>query len=149
MLRETPFRKRKILFIVGSPNQTSQMHQVASQLPEYDCYFSQLYSKNFLIRQAVRLGILDTTIMGGELRRKSDAYLDRHGLRNDYACSVYDNHYDMAVVCTDMYVAGGLRKLKTVWVQEGMTDPITAWGQWTRRLGLPTYWAMNTAFNGC
>ena len=125
------------------------MHQVASQLPEYDCFFSQLYSKNPFIRQAIRRGILDTTILGGEFRRKSDAYLDRHGLRNDYACSNFGNHYEMAVVCTDMYVTGELRKLKTVWVQEGMTDPVTVWGKWSRRLRLPSYWAMNTAFNGC
>ena len=29
-----------------------------------------------------------------------------------------------------------------------MTDPLTTWGKWTRRLGLPAYLAMNTAFNG-
>jgi hypothetical protein len=149
MLRETTFRRKKILFIVGSPNQTSQMHQVAAQLPEYDCFFSQLYSKNIFIRHAVRRGILDTTIMGGEFKRKSDAYLDRHGLANDYARSVHDNQYDMAVLCSDLYVPRDLRGLKTVWVQEGMTDPITTWGKWTRRLHLPTYWAMNTAYNGC
>jgi hypothetical protein len=148
MLRETTFRRKKILFIVGSPNQTSQMHQVAAQLPDYDCFFSQLYSKNPLIRQAVRRGMLDNTIMGGEFRRKSDAYLQRHGLHNDYARSVYDNQYDMAVLCSDLYVPADLRRLRTLWVQEGMTDPITVWGKWARRLRLPAYWAMNTAFNG-
>lgn len=146
MLRDS--RRKKILFIVGSPNQTSQMHQVATQLPEYDCYFSQLYSKNLLIRYVVRRGMLDTTIFGGEFRRKSDVYLERHGLHNDYARTVYDNQYDMAVLCMDLYVPGDLRPLKTVFVQEGMTDPITTWGKWTRRLGLPPYWAANTAYNG-
>jgi hypothetical protein len=29
-----------------------------------------------------------------------------------------------------------------------MTDPITRWGRFTRKLGLPSFWAMNTAFNG-
>lgn len=149
MFKETTFRRRKILFIVGSPNQTSQMHQVAAQLPEYDCYFSQLYSKNFFVRQAIRCGLLDTTVFGGEFKRKSDAYLEQHGLRNDYARSVYYNRYDMAVLCTDLYVTRELRSLKTVWVQEGMTDPITPWGKWTRRLGLPAFTAANTAFNGC
>ncbi|HEV3412977.1 MAG TPA: hypothetical protein VG101_10875 [Puia sp.] len=148
MLRETTFRRKKILFIVGSPNQTSQMHQVAAQLPEYDCFFSQLYSKNILIRHAVRRGILDNTILGGEFKRKSDAYLERHGLFNDYARSIYDNQYDMAILCSDLYVPGDLRQLKTLWVQEGMTDPITSWAKWTRRLRLPAYWAANTAFNG-
>jgi hypothetical protein len=148
MLRETTFRRKQILFIVGSPNQTSQMHQVAAQLPDYDCYFSQLYSKHIFIRHAVRAGMLDNTILGGEFRRKSDVYLDQHGLGNDYARSVYDNHYDMAVLCSDLYVPRDLRQLKTVWVQEGMTDPITSWAKWTRRLRLPAYWAANTAFNG-
>src|SRR5579871_1001422 len=144
MLRETTTRRKKILFIVGSPNQTSQMHQVAAQLPEYDCFFSQLYSRNTFIKLAVRRGILDTTILGGEFRRKSDAYLDRHGLPNDYARSLYNNRYDMAVLCSDLYVPLDLRELKTLWVQEGMTDPVTSWGKWSRRLHLPPYWAMNT-----
>ena len=148
MFKETTFRRRKILFIIGSPNQTSQMHGVASQLPEYDCYFSQVYSKNFFIRQAVCSGILDTTIFAGEFRKKADVYLDLHGLRNDYARTLYCNRYDMAVLCTDLHVSRDLRQMKTVWVQEGMTDPVTTWGKLTRRLGLPAYLAMNTAFNG-
>jgi hypothetical protein len=149
MLRESKFQRKKILFIVGSLNQTSQMHQVAAELPEYDCFFSQLYSKNLFIRPVVRMGILDKTILGGEFKRKSDAYLNQHGLANDYARSVYDNQYDLAVLCSDLYVPRGLRSLKTVWIQEGMTDPVTMWARWTRRLGLPAYWAANTAYNGC
>lgn len=39
--------------------------------------------------------------------------------------------------------------MKTIWVQEGMTDPITDWGKMMWRLGLPGYFAANTAFNGC
>jgi hypothetical protein len=148
MLKETSYRKKKILFIIGSPNQTSQMHQVAFQLPEYDSYFSQIYSKNFIVRQATRSGLLDTTIFAGEFKKKGDAYLARFGLRNDYAQSIYQNRYDMAVLCTDLHVTKELRQLKTVWVQEGMTDPVTPWGKWTRRLGLPPYTALNTAFNG-
>ena len=143
------YRRKKILFITGSLNQTSQMHQIASRLPEYDCYFSQLYSKHPFTQAVVRSGLLDSTIFGGEFRRKADAYLVHHQLRNDYARSVYYNEYEMAVLCTDLLVPEDLRGLKTVWVQEGMTDPITPWARWTRSLGLPPYWAMNTAFNGC
>jgi hypothetical protein len=54
----------------------------------------------------------------------------------------------MAVLCSDMLVPKQLRVLKTVWVQEGMTDPITPWGKLIHRLKLPSYLAMNTAFNG-
>jgi hypothetical protein len=148
MLKDTMFRRKKILFIIGSPNQTSQMHQIASRLPEYDCYFSQLYTKHSFSRLIVRSGLLDHTIFAGEFRRKADAYLIEHQLRNDYARSIYQHEYDMAVLCTDLFVTRELRHLKTVWVQEGMTDPLTRWGEVVRRLHLPPYLAMNTAFNG-
>jgi hypothetical protein len=142
-------RRKKILFIIGSPNQTSQMHQIATRLPEYDAYFSQVYSKNPLIGKAVRSGLLDNTALSGEFRRMADTYLMQHHLRNDYAQSIYCNEYDLVVLCSDLLVTRELRKNKTIWVQEGMTDPIRPWGRWTRRLGLPSYFALNTAFNGC
>jgi len=148
MLKESLTCRKKILFIIGSPNQTSQMHQVASRLTDYDCYFSQLYTKHPFIRTVVRTGLLDTTILSGDFKRKGDAYLDRHQLRNDYARSVYRHDYEMAVLCTDLLVTRELRSLKTVWIQEGMTDPLTAWGKWTHRMGLPSYFAGNTAYNG-
>ena len=140
--------RKKILFTIGSPNQTSQMHQIASQLSDYDCYFSQLYSKHPVVRLVQRTGLLDTTILAGEFKRKGDAYLDKHQLRNDYARSIYNNSYDLVLMCSDLLVTKELRKVKTVWVQEGMTDPITSWGRMTRNLGLPGYFAKNTAYNG-
>lgn len=140
--------EKKILFIIGSPNQTTQMHQVANQLPEYDCYFSQLYSSHPLIRTIVKTGYFDNTILAGKFKRDADAYLEQHGLRNDYAAKVYGNDYDLVVFCSDMLVTRSLRKKKTIWVQEGMTDPIKPWGRISRKLGLPAYLAGNTAFNG-
>ncbi|HEY4149400.1 MAG TPA: hypothetical protein VGM41_10740, partial [Chitinophagaceae bacterium] len=140
--------KGKILFIVGSPNQTSQMHQVAEQLPEYDCFFSQLFSDNPIVKAFVKSKLLDSTILAGGFRQKADDYLRKHNLRNDYATAVFNNKYDLAVLCSDLLVTRKLRRLKTVFVQEGMTDPITPWGRMSRRLGLPAYMAMNTAFNG-
>lgn len=141
--------RKKILFIIGSPNQTSQMHQIAALLPDYDCYFSQLYTKHPIIRAIVRTGILNSSILAGEFKRKADAYLEKHKLRNDYARSIYQNTYDLVLLCTDLLVTKELRKLKTIWVQEGMTDPLTTWGKWVRRLGLHPALAVNTAFNGC
>ncbi|HVS96687.1 MAG TPA: hypothetical protein VHE54_09370 [Puia sp.] len=142
-----PLRK-KILFIIGSPNQASQMYQIASLLPDCECSFSQLYSKHPVIKAVTRTGLLDTTILAGEFRRKGDAFLERHRLRNDYARCVYHHQYDLAVLCTDLLVTKELRRMKTIWVQEGMTDPVTVWGKLTWRLGLPGYFAGNTAFNG-
>src|SRR6185312_1857906 len=142
-------QRKKILFIIGSPNQTSQMHQIASLLPDYDCYFSQLYTKHPLIRLAISLGWADRMILAGEFKRKGDAYLKAHGLRNDYARSVYGYDYDLVVLCSDLIVTPDLRQFKTVFVQEGMTDPLTRWARFTHWLGLPGYWAANTAYNGC
>lgn len=140
--------QKKILFLVGSPNQTTQMHQVASELPDYDCFFSQLYSNAPIVKLAVKSGFLDTTILAGEFKRQATAYLQQHNLRNDYAASVFNNRYDMAVFCSDLIVTKKLRALKTVWVQEGMTDPLTSMGKIVRRLNLPGYLAGNTALNG-
>ncbi len=140
--------KGKILFTVGSPNQTSQMHQVAEQLPDYDCFFSQLYSTHPLIKAFVKTGLLDGTILSGGFKRKADEYLSKHNLPNDYGAAVFNNKYDLVVLCSDLLVTRPLRQFKTVFVQEGMTDPITPWGKFTRKLHLPAYFAGNTAFNG-
>src|SRR5258708_13043260 len=148
MSKDTMSPRKKILFIIGSPNQASQMHQIASQLPDYDCFFSQLYSKHAFVKFAVRKGFLDTTILAGEFKRKGDAYLEKHRLRNDYAQKVYHNNYDLKVLCSDLLVTNELRKGKTLFVQEGMTDAITAWGKMTWGLASPAYWARNTPFNG-
>src|SRR5215469_3522920 len=102
MTKDTMPLRKKILFIIGSPNQASQMHQIASHLADYDCYFSQIYSKHPIIKTVVRTGLLDTTILAGEFKRKGHAYLAKHGLRNDYARSIYHNQYDLAVLCSDL-----------------------------------------------
>jgi hypothetical protein len=36
-------RQPRALFICGSINQTTQMHQIAQQLVECDCFFSTYY----------------------------------------------------------------------------------------------------------
>jgi len=140
--------RRKILFLIGSLNQTTQMHQIADALPEYDCFFSQIYSDDAMIKWLVKRGWLNHTIFGGVFKKQSDKYIAEHGLRNDYACGIYHNKYDLAVCCTDLVIPKGLRKIKTVFVQEGMTDPVTSWGKVVRALKLPPVLAMNTAFNG-
>ncbi|WP_431215040.1 hypothetical protein ACQ86N_10090 [Puia sp. P3] len=117
MFKDTMALRKKILFTIGSPNQTSQMHQIAAQLSDYDCYFSQLYSKHPIVRLVQRTGLLDTTILAGEFKRKGDAYLERHQLRNDYARGIYNNSYDLVLMCSDLLVTGELRKMKTVWVR--------------------------------
>src|SRR6202000_225652 len=109
---------QKILFITGSLNQTSQMHQIAAELPDFDCWFSQVFTDspfiNFLIRNT---RLLDTTAFAGQFRRNSENYLNAHGLQIDYAARL--NEYDLVVYCTDMIVPARMRNYKTLWVQEG------------------------------
>ena len=141
-------QRKKVLFLIGSPNQTTQMHQVASELTDHDCFFSQLYTENKLNCLVQKMGLLNTTILGGEFKRKGDAYLAEHNLANDYAGKVFNNKYDMAVFCSDLIITPKLRHLKTVWVQEGMTDPLTNWAKFINKMNLPGYLAMNTSLNG-
>ncbi|MFM7855456.1 MAG: hypothetical protein ACKO96_26910, partial [Flammeovirgaceae bacterium] len=139
---------KKVLFTVGSLNQVMQMHAIASHLPEYDCYFSQFYSDSKIIQEFVKRGGGSSTILGGQFRENTEKYLAWHQLKNDYAQSIYHNKYDLAVVCSDLLIPASIRSLKSIWVQEGMTDKITPWSRLVRRLGLPGYWAGNTSLNG-
>ena len=140
--------RKKILFVIGSPNQTSQMHKISLELPDYDCYFTQIFSNSPLSNILKRTGVLDTTILAGEFKRKGDAYIEANGLKNDYAIQVYRNRYDLVIICTDLIVPKELRKMKTIFVQEGMTDPITNWAKLIHALKLPGFMAMNTSLNG-
>jgi len=141
--------KKKILFIIGSLNQTTQMHQVAKMLPDYDCFFSQLYSNNLLIKLAIKFGLLNSTVLSGTFKNAADTYLANNNLPNDYATKQFKNDYSMVVLCSDMLIPRQLSKLKTIWIQEGMTDLITPWGKIVHNFQLPYMLAFNTAFNGC
>jgi len=143
---------KKILFLIGSPNQTTQMHQIASHLEDFDCYFSQLYydgSWSPLYNTVHKLGLLESTIVSGHFKQKGDRYLAEHGLRNDYKAAVYGNQYDLAVVCTDTILPESLLKnTRTVFVQEGMTDQMNWWSRVVKKLKLPPTLAVGTSLNG-
>ena len=141
-------RMKKVLFIIGSPNQTIQMHKIASCMPEYDCYFSQFFSNNPIINFAVKTGFLDHTILAGQFKEKADHYLKEHGLKNDYALSVYNNQYDLVVLCSDVIVPSAIKHIKKVWVQEGMTDHLSTWSKVVKALKIPRYFAVGTSLNG-
>lgn len=140
--------KKKILFIIGSPNQTSQMHQISSFLQDdYDCWFSQFYPDYGFEKWVLKNGFVEHTIMSGEFKRKADRYLTENGLRSDYRGE--RNSYDMTVFCNDLIVPRNLRKTKTVWVQEGMIDKVTAWSKAVKASGfIPRYLALGTSLNG-
>ncbi len=65
--------KQKILYICGSFNQTTQMHKIATELPEYDSYFTPYYAGDGheVIKLAARTGILDFSVLGGQAKNKT------------------------------------------------------------------------------
>jgi hypothetical protein len=141
--------KKKIIFLIGSPNQTAQMHQISTFLSDdFDCYFSQVFANHFMILGTIILGLLDHTVMAGELKAKADQYLREHNLRNDYRTEVYNNRYDLVIACTDIIVPKALHGVKTIWVQEGMIDEMTIAAKITKFFKLPRYLAIGTALNG-
>lgn len=137
-------RRRRILFIGGSLNQTTMLHAVARQLAEHECVFTPYYADG-LMRRAAAQGWLDFTILGGQARRRTLAYLAQHGLMCDERGA--GGRYDLAVTGSDLIVPDGLRGRPLVLVQEGMTDPENWRYALVRRLGLPRFLA-NTSMTG-
>jgi len=92
--------KKKILFICGSMNQTTQMHQIAMHLSDYDHSFSPFYCHGFeeMLR---KLGLIEFTIAGNQTVDRCRTYLRNHGLRVDYRGK--NQPYDLVVTCTSRH----------------------------------------------
>lgn len=145
--------RKKVLFLIGSPNQTTQMHQIAQLLDdEFEPYFSQLYYDGWqrpFYKFLLWTGGLDPTIVTGPIKAKADKYLAAHSLPNDFEARQLGNTYDLLVCCSDVIVPWPLvRTTKTVFVQEGMTDPLNGWARLIRRLNWMPILAIGTALNG-
>ncbi len=139
--------RRKILFITGSINQTSQMHQISKHLPQYDCWFSQLFPDTLFLKAIVKYTpFANGTVLTGQFKQRSENYLHEQGLQVDYSGNL--NHYDLVVNCTDMIVAKKFRDTKTIWVQEGMIDRHTLLTGFVRAFGIPPYFTGDTSLNG-
>ncbi len=136
--------KPKALFICGSPNQTSQMHKISQELPEFDAYFTPYYATGFLYF-LTKTGILDFTIMGGEFKKAALRYFDEHNLRVDIEGR--NNIYDLVFTCQDLIIPKNILKSKIILVQEGMTDPETLWYKFVKFFHLPR-WAASTSMTG-
>jgi hypothetical protein len=140
--------RKKILFIIGSINQTSQMHQISKYLDEdYDCFFSQIFPDTAFVKALLKHTSLgDGTVLTGQFKARSENYLMQHGLQNDYGGNLHN--YDLVVNCSDMIVARKFRKTKTIWVQEGMIDKRTPLTGIVKAVGLPPYFTGDTSLNG-
>ncbi len=137
-------RMKKILFICGSLNQTTQMHQIARHLADYDCYFTPFYGDG-VIRTLSKKGWLDFTVLGGSFRQTTMRYLRENGCRIDHEGK--GNSYDLVLTCSDLIMQKNILKKKVVLIQEGMTDPENFIYHMVRALGLPRYLA-STSMTG-
>jgi hypothetical protein len=140
--------RRKILFITGSMNQTSQMFQISKHLEDYDCWFSQVYPNSAFLDAVLKYTpFVNGTPMTDRYRAKAENYLGQHGLQIDYrGCK---NRYDLVVYCSDMVIDSRFKQTKTVWVQEGMVDKRTLLTEAVKMLGIPPYFTADTSLNGC
>lgn len=145
--------KKKVLFLIGSPNQTTQMHQIARLLAdECEPYFSQIYYDGWMrgfYKLMLRARLLERTVVSGHIKQKADAYLQQHGLRNDFENKALREKYDLIVCCSDIVVPWNLlAKTKSVFIQEGMTDPLNWWARQVKRFTNFPILTVSTALNG-
>ncbi|MCL4548806.1 MAG: hypothetical protein M1495_09570 [Bacteroidetes bacterium] len=136
--------KKKILFICGSINQTSMMHQISSGLEDYECYFTPYYADG-LINFVANKGFLGNTILGGKFRKNTERYLASNNLKIDYRG--VNNNYDLIYTCSDLIIPKNIRNKKVILVQEGMTDPETVMFHLVKYLKLPR-WLASTSSTG-
>lgn len=136
---------KKILFICGSLNQTTQMHKIAKQLlNEYKCYFTPFYADGF-VNLLAKIGWLDFTVLGGRHRRETDEYLAKNNLKVDLRGG--KNQYELIVTCSDLIIQHNIQGKRLIVVQEGITEPEGWVYNLVRWLKLPRYLA-NTSTNG-
>ena len=135
----------RILFVCGSINQTTQMHQVAREAPEHEHAFTPYYWDGPL-EWARRRGLAEFTVAGEKLAGRCLAYLRREGLDVDYRGR--RGPYDLVVSCSDLIVQANLRSSRLVLLQEGILDP-EGWEYrlWRRFPFLPR-WIAGTATTG-
>ncbi len=130
--------KKKILFIGGSLNQTTMMHQISLYFKDCEYYFTPYYADG-LIDFAVRTGLLDFTIMAGRFRVLSENYLKKNNLPVDYRGESHS--YDLVFTCQDLIIPKNIRNKRLILVQEGMTEPENLMYYLVKNLKLPRWLA--------
>jgi hypothetical protein len=143
--------KKNILCIVGSRNQTSQLHQISEYLSEdYNVHYTQIFGEGFFFKLIAEAGFFDNTVLGRDssFTKISQEYIREHNLQYDYRGMTKGIKYDLALLSTDLIVPKSFSKIKTIWVQEGMIDPINNFAKFVKKVGMPTYSTANTSLNG-
>ena len=137
--------RRRVLFIGGSLNQTTQMHQVARELAEWDQAFSPYYVDGVL-EIARRAGLAEFTIVGDKLRARCMGYLESHRLPVDVGGR--RGPYDLVVTCSDLVIPKNIRGRRVVVVQEGLLDQAKLAFRLCRALPVLPMWLAGTSTTG-
>jgi hypothetical protein len=137
--------KRKILFVCGSMNQTTQMHQISGHLGDYDQWFTPFFSDG-LLGKASDMGMLEFTIMGKKRAGRAIDYLISNNMQLDIGGTLHP--YDLVVTCTDLIVPRHIKRRKIVLVQEGMTEPETVLFHLARNFRWVPRWIAGTSTTG-
>ncbi len=139
--------KPKILFIGGSLNQTTQMHQISRAFPSgaAEHFFTPCYVDGSL-EACRRRGLLDKTVAGRPWAEKCLEYLKRHQLRLDFGGR--HHQYDLVFCSQDLCVPKNIERSTVVLVQEGMTDPEGLAFSLVRRFRWLPRWIARTAAMG-
>jgi hypothetical protein len=137
--------RKKILFVCGSMNQTTQMHQIAAHLGAYDLWFTPFFSDG-LLGLASDFGMLEFTIMGKKRSGRAIDYLISNNLQLDIGGALHP--YDLVVTCTDLIIPKHIRRKKIVLVQEGMTEPETILFHLARNFRWVPRWIAGTSTTG-
>ncbi|MCE2413792.1 hypothetical protein J4G07_07285 [Candidatus Poribacteria bacterium] len=80
-------------------NITTQMQQIAAELPEYEKCFTPFYADGF-INILNKLNLVEFTIIGDKRAGECYRYLESQGLAIDYGGTQHD--YDLVVTCSDL-----------------------------------------------
>ena len=141
---------KKVLHIVGSMNQTKQLHKIASEMPEYDHYYTQYFGSGKILKYLAENGLVDFTILGtkSSFRKLQERYLKDHNCNYDYRGSSLNNRYDLVLTCSDIIIPQEITYAPIVFIQEGMTDPVTAISKFINKYNLPSWMAGDTSLNG-
>ncbi|HTP25303.1 MAG TPA: hypothetical protein VMK12_06540 [Anaeromyxobacteraceae bacterium] len=139
--------KPKVLLIGGSFNQSTQMAQIAEELPDerFDKWFSVAYGDG-LVDLARRVGLLEWTILGRRLSMRGMEHLAKNGVRFDHGAR--QRSYDLVILSYDLIVPRNIRNARMVLVQEGMTDPENWAFHLARRLRWLPRWIASTSTTG-
>lgn len=142
---EVTRRRPRVLFIGGSMNQTTQVYQVAMQMPDVDAWFSPHYATGFE-EWLRKLHLAEFTVLGQKHVNRSLRFFHERRLQVDYGGTC--NDYDLVVTSSDLVVQENIRHQPVVLIQEGMTDPETWLFRLAIRVPFVPRWVAGTATNG-